>query len=106
MNEENKKSSAATEDFKNISMIGIQVDPKEFAEILANAPVVSEIGEPEEIKHDCYLSNPGAFSRLMYRIESLEREVRLLKNEPIQEDLEYYSNINDLIEAVHKATND
>lgn len=47
---ENKKSPVVTEDLENIAMTGIQVDPKEFAKILENAPIVSEIDKPEKIK--------------------------------------------------------
>ncbi|MEK4669182.1 hypothetical protein [Niallia sp. FSL R7-0271] len=42
------------DDFSIADVSGIQVEPREFQQILNNAPVVEEIGKPESIKHSSF----------------------------------------------------
>lgn len=42
------------DDFSIADVSGIQVEPREFQQILNNAPVVEEISKPESIKHSSF----------------------------------------------------
>ncbi|MGY3717150.1 hypothetical protein ACWE42_16690 [Sutcliffiella cohnii] len=60
----------------------------------------SDIDAPEQSEASTMMLEPRIISRIFYRIEQLEREVRLLKNKATKEDFEYFETKNAIKNAV------